>query len=122
MDSKAAIRALAALAQPTRLAALRHLISVYPRDVSAGEIAKLCRVPHNTMSAHLAALTRAGLVKVHRQGRRMGYGAELDGFRALIGFLVRDCGGARPELGAPLGSGAHRDAVDSLRDDNNSYL
>jgi DNA-binding transcriptional ArsR family regulator len=70
------------------------------------------------MSAHLAALMRAGLVRVHRQGRRMGYGADLDGFRALVGFLIRDCGGGRPELGAQLFSSGNCTSVASLRDDN----
>jgi DNA-binding transcriptional ArsR family regulator len=102
MDSDAAIRAFAALAQSTRLAVVRHLIAVHPRDVAAGEIAKYCRVPHNTMSAHLAALVRARLVRVLRQGRRMAYGADLDGFRALLEFLIRDCGSCRPELAAQL--------------------
>jgi DNA-binding transcriptional ArsR family regulator len=118
MDSETAVRVLAALAQSTRLAVVRHLIAVHPRDVSAGDIAKLCQVPHNTMSAHLAALVRAGLVRVHRQGRRMGYGADLDGFRALIEFLIRDCGSSRPELGARFLGGGNGTSMGTLRDDN----
>ena len=48
-----AIEGFGSLAQPTRLAAVRHLLAVHPQSLSAGEIARLCEVPHNTMSTHL---------------------------------------------------------------------
>jgi ArsR family transcriptional regulator len=102
MDLNSAIDALSALAQPTRLKAFRRLIKAYPGEVSAGEIARLSRVPHNTMSTHLAALTRAGLIVVRREGRTMNYSADLRGFSALIKFLMRDCCGGRSEICAPL--------------------
>lgn len=97
-----AIEALTALAQPTRLDVFRRLLKVHPDEIAAGEIARACKVPHNTMSTHLAALTRAGLVNVRREGRMMHYGADLDGFRSLIGFLMRDCCNGRAEICAPL--------------------
>jgi ArsR family transcriptional regulator len=102
MDKICAIEALTALAQPTRLDVFRRLIKAHPDEIAAGEIARICNVPHNTMSTHLAVLTRAGLVSVRREGRRMQYGAALDGFRALIGFLMRDCCNGRAEICAPL--------------------
>jgi DNA-binding transcriptional ArsR family regulator len=102
MDESFAIEALAALAQATRLAAFRRLLKVCPDEVAAGEIARACGVPHNTMSTHLAALTRAGLVAVRREGRVMHYRADVAGFRALIGFLMRDCCNGRAEICAPL--------------------
>jgi arsenate reductase len=102
MDDLKAIDALTALAQPTRLQAFRHLVAVHPDRVAAGEIARHCRVPHNTMSTHLAVLTRAGLLTVSRESRSMLYGADLNGFRGLVGFLTRDCCRGRPEICAPL--------------------
>jgi DNA-binding transcriptional ArsR family regulator len=102
MDKSNALAALAALAQPTRLDAFRRLIAAHPDALAAGEIARGCRVPHNTMSTHLAALTRAGLVDVRRAGRSMNYSADLKNFRALITFLTRDCCRGRPEICAPL--------------------
>jgi ArsR family transcriptional regulator len=102
MDTSKALAALTALAQPTRLAAFRRLLAAYPEAVPAGEVARRCKVPHNTMSTHLAALTRAGLVAVQRNGRGMNYRAELDGFRALVTFLTRDCCKGRPEICAPM--------------------
>ena len=102
MDIKLAIEVLTALAQPTRLEVFRRLIKVHPDEIAAGAIAKACKVPHNTMSTHLAVLARAGLIGVRREGRTIFYGANLDGFRSLIGFLTRDCCHSRAEICAPL--------------------
>src|SRR3954452_19839028 len=102
MVSERALLALTALSQPTRLATFRMVTQVQPDEIAAGEIARACKVPHNTMSTHLAILTRAGLVGVRREGRLMYYGADLDGFRRLIGFLMRDCCNGRAEICAPI--------------------
>ena len=102
MDESDAIEALTALAQGTRLGVFRHLVRTHPEPVAAGDLARLFEVPHNTMSTHLAVLTRAGLTKVARQGRSMLYSADLDGFRDLVGFLTRDCCGGRPDICAPV--------------------
>jgi len=102
MDAKKAQCAFAALSQPTRLKAFRRLVAAHPDGLPAGEIAAACKVPHNTMSTHLAALLRGGLIAVARQGRVMSYRANLDGFRALIDFMLHDCCGGRPEICAPV--------------------
>ncbi len=102
MDAKKSQAAFAALAQPTRLKAFRKLVAAHPDGLPAGEIAKVCKVPHNTMSTHLAALQRGGLIAVARQGRSMNYRADLDGFRGLIDFMLRDCCSDRPEICAPV--------------------
>src|SRR5437763_641360 len=97
MDVEAAIDAFAALAQPTRLMAFRRLITVFPDAVAAGEVARFCKVPHNTMSSHLAILARAKLVSVRRDGRTMNYCADIEGFRRLVKFMLRDCCNGRAE-------------------------
>ena len=102
MNPERAIEGLTALAQPTRLDAFRRLINVHPDEILAGEIARACKVPHNTMSTHLAILSRAGLVAARREGRMMHYSADIEGFRAVIGFLIRDCCNGRAEICAPL--------------------
>jgi ArsR family transcriptional regulator, arsenate/arsenite/antimonite-responsive transcriptional repressor / arsenate reductase (thioredoxin) len=96
------IEGFGSLAQPTRLAAVRLLLSVHPRSLSAGEIARLCDVPHNTMSTHLGILQRAGLIGVEKHGRSMNYRAELAGFRSLLDFLARDCCDGRPDICADI--------------------
>jgi protein-tyrosine-phosphatase/DNA-binding transcriptional ArsR family regulator len=93
-----AIEGFGSLAQPTRLAAVRHLLAVHPQSLSAGEIARLCEVPHNTMSTHLGILNRAGLISVEKDGRSMNYRADVGGFRGLLDFLSRDCCNGQPEL------------------------
>jgi len=102
MDESSAIEALSALAQPTRLAVFRELAAAYPDAVPAGDIARICKVPHNTMSSHLAILTRAGLTTALRDGRVIRYRASLDRLRDLVAFLARDCCDGRPELCVPL--------------------
>ena len=57
-----AISALAALAQPTRLAIFRLLMKHEPIGITAGVIAETVGAPHNTLSTHLAILVRAGLI------------------------------------------------------------
>lgn len=99
---KEALDALAALAQETRLKVFRALLAAHPEGIPAGEVAGACGVPHNTMSTHLAILTRAGLAQARRQGRTIFYSADLDGFRRLVAFLVRDCCQGRPDICAPI--------------------
>ena len=102
MDARKSQGAFAALAQPTRLKAFRRLVAAHPQGLPAGEIAAFCKVPHNTMSTHLAILTRAGLIAARRDGRMVHYSADIDGFRAMVAFLMRDCCGDRAEICAPL--------------------
>ena len=102
MDARKAQSAFAALAQSTRLKAFRKLVAAHPDGLPAGEIAAFCKVPHNTMSTHLDALMRGGLITVARQGRSMNYRADLDGFRGLVEFMLRDCCCGRAEICAPV--------------------
>jgi ArsR family transcriptional regulator len=102
MDDTAIIEALSALAQPTRLAAFRLVVEHEPHGLPAGEIARQLDVPQNTMSTHLAQLTRAGLLTSDKQGRTIIYRARIGQMRAVMSYLVNDCCGGRPELCAPL--------------------
>ncbi|NTF07989.1 helix-turn-helix transcriptional regulator [Agrobacterium rubi] len=102
MENSTAITALSALAQPTRLETFRTLVRHEPDGVPAGELARMLDVPQNTMSAHLGTLARAGLIKSERQSRSIIYRADLDGFRDLTLFLLKDCCGGSAELCAPL--------------------
>jgi ArsR family transcriptional regulator, arsenate/arsenite/antimonite-responsive transcriptional repressor len=102
MESIEIITALAALAQQTRLDTFRLLVTREPEGVAAGELARLIDVPQNTMSAHLAVLSRAGLITGERHSRSIIYRASLDRLRGLMLFLATDCCGGRSELCAPL--------------------
>jgi ArsR family transcriptional regulator, arsenate/arsenite/antimonite-responsive transcriptional repressor len=102
MELLSALDALSALAQPTRLEVFRLLVRQEPHGLPAGEIARRLAVPHNTMSTHLAILTRAGLISVERHSRSLIYRVELPVVRQLVIYLLRDCCNGRPELCAPL--------------------
>jgi len=102
MESTLAIDVLAALAQPTRLEAFRLIMKHEPLGLPAGEVARRLDVPQNTMSTHLAILTRAGLISSERNSRSIVYRAEIDKVREIASFLVNDCCGGRPELCEPL--------------------
>jgi DNA-binding transcriptional ArsR family regulator len=98
MDTEGVILALAALAQSTRLEVFRLLVRHEPDGLPAGELARELATPHNTMSAHLSILSRAGLVNGERRSRSIIYRANLGRFREMTLFLVKDCCGGRPEL------------------------
>jgi ArsR family transcriptional regulator, arsenate/arsenite/antimonite-responsive transcriptional repressor len=93
-----AISALAALAQPTRLAIFKLLIKHEPVGITAGVIAETIGAPHNTLSSHLAILVRAGLLRAARDGRTIVYRSDVAGMQSLIRFLVDDCCDGHPEL------------------------
>ncbi len=108
VDKDAAIVCLAALAQLTRLEVFRMLVAHGREGLPAGQIARQLAVPRNTLSTHLAVLARAGLTRAQRRSRSIIYRVDLDSFRALAMFLLKDCCGGRPELCTPL--------VEELRD------
>ncbi|MEX0951429.1 MAG: helix-turn-helix domain-containing protein [Gammaproteobacteria bacterium] len=101
MDTKTALSALAALAQDSRLAACRLLVTAGPDGLSAGAIARQLGIPANTLSAHLNVLSHAGLVEARRAGRSMIYCVRYDNMRGLIDYLLEDCCQNRPEICQP---------------------
>jgi DNA-binding transcriptional ArsR family regulator len=102
MDKRAALVALAALGQETRLDIFRLLIVAGPDGIAAGEIAVRLDALQNTVSAHLKVLSHAGLVKAERDGRTIRYAADMTGFRDLLAYLMEDCCNGSPELCRPV--------------------
>ncbi len=98
------IAALAALAQPHRLAAFRALVAAGPAGLAAGDIAALLSVPPSSLSFHLAHLERAGLIRPTRAGRSIIYAADFAAMTALVGYLTENCcggAGCAPDQAAP---------------------
>jgi DNA-binding transcriptional ArsR family regulator len=102
MDRIQALDALSALSQGTRLDLFRLLVAAGHDGMCVGDITRAMGARQNTISTNLAILTRAGLARSAREGRSIRYFADLDGMRALLGYLMEDCCGGRPEACAPL--------------------
>jgi ArsR family transcriptional regulator len=102
MELNEAVTALNGLGQESRLRVFRLLIRRGPDGMPAGDIADQLGVPANTMSSHLAVLSRAGLVVSRKQGRSVIYAIDLNGTRKLLAFLVEDCCRGKPEVCRPL--------------------
>lgn len=102
MESKNALSAFAALSQPTRLDVFRLLVKAGGQGLPSGDIGERLGVRQNTMSANLTVLLNAGLVRNERQGRSIRYFADFETMRGLLGFLMEDCCGGRPDLCQPV--------------------
>lgn len=102
MDKTKALDAFAALSQETRLDVFRLLVRQGGDGIPAGEIAERLAVRQNTMSANLAVLARAGLVRSVRDGRMIRYSVDFEGMRGLLAFLMQDCCGGEPALCQPV--------------------
>lgn len=102
MDTATALEALSALSQETRLATFRLLVRAGSAGLAAGEIAAALGVVQNTLSSHLAVLSRAGLVHRFREGRVIRYSADYAGMRALLTYLLEDCCAGDRKICGPL--------------------
>ena len=96
MDTQAAIDALAALAQGSRLAVFRLLVQVGPSGMAASKIAEHLGVPPSSLSFHLKELSHAGLVVARQEGRFVMYSANFATMNGLVSFLSANCCGGNP--------------------------
>ena len=86
-----ALQIMSALSQPTRYETFRRLVDALPEGMAAGDIATAIGTTANTMSAHLAIMSRAGLVSSKKIGRTVVYTAETAPAEGLSDFLSRAC-------------------------------
>jgi ArsR family transcriptional regulator len=93
VEKKAAIGALGALAQETRLDLFRLLVTVGSEGLPAGVIADRLGVLPASLSFHLAQLVHAGLITQRRLGRQLIYSAEYAAMNELLGYLTENCCG-----------------------------
>jgi ArsR family transcriptional regulator len=93
MDQNQAIAALGALAQDTRLALFRQLVTAGPAGLSAGTISERLGVAPSSLSFHLQQLLRAGLVTQRRLSRQLIYAAEYGAMNELLAYLTENCCG-----------------------------
>jgi ArsR family transcriptional regulator, arsenate/arsenite/antimonite-responsive transcriptional repressor len=101
MDSDPTVLALAALAQPSRLAVFRLLVETAPDGAFPGDIAARLDIPQNTLSFHLKTLAHAGLVNSEQNGRFIRYRANTALMQELVAFLTHNCCGGDASKCAP---------------------
>jgi DNA-binding transcriptional ArsR family regulator len=91
MEKSAALAALAALAQESRLDIFRLLVEAGTAGLAAGRIGEHLGLPSATLSFHLNQLRQAGLITFRRDGRSLIYAAEYPAMNALLAYLTENC-------------------------------
>jgi DNA-binding transcriptional ArsR family regulator len=84
------VEAFAALAHPTRLEVFFLLVR-RGTEVAAGELQEALEIPGPTLSHHLNALRRAGLVESRREERYVYYAVRRDMVTELVRLLTACC-------------------------------
>jgi DNA-binding transcriptional ArsR family regulator len=93
MESNTAVAALAALAHESRLAVYRLLVQAGSEGLLVGDLQSRTGIPPATLTHHLNALRRAGLVEDTRDGRSITCRADYACMNALLAFLTENCCG-----------------------------
>jgi ArsR family transcriptional regulator, arsenate/arsenite/antimonite-responsive transcriptional repressor len=91
MEKSAALAALGALAQETRLDIFRLLVQAGVEGLPAGHIGERLNLPSATLAFHLKELKHAGLARCTRNGRSLIYAAEYPTMTGLLGYLTENC-------------------------------
>ena len=91
MESTAVIKALAALAQSSRLEVFRSLVVAGEAGLTPGALSESLSVAPNTLSFHLKELVHADLVTQERVGRNLVYRAQYDRMNAVLAYLTQNC-------------------------------
>ena len=87
------VKALAALAQPTRLAIYRLLVACGPEGMAAGQVAEKLKVSPATLSFHFKTLSHAGLLDSRQNGRFVYYAANFAVMNGIVAYLTENCCG-----------------------------
>lgn len=95
------VKALAALAQPTRLALYRLLVACGPDGMAAGKVAEKLKVSPATLSFHFKTLSHAGLVEGRQSGRFVYYATDFKVMNEMVEYLTENCCGGRDNLCKP---------------------
>ena len=95
MTDAQVVKALAALAQESRLKVFRYLVVAGPEGVTPGTLTEQLGIAPTSLSFHLKELTHAGLITQERSGRNLLYRADIEAMNGLVGFLTANCCGGQ---------------------------
>jgi DNA-binding transcriptional ArsR family regulator len=101
MRTTRVIDALGALAHEYRLAIYRLLVQRGPEGLHAGAIGERVGLAPSSLTFHLQALQRAGLITSLRVSRQLIYSADFAAMKGLVGYLTENCCAATDESCAP---------------------
>lgn len=82
---------LNALGHEARLTIFRWLVQAGLQGGCVEEIRRQVRMPGSTLSHHLDALRRSGLVTARREGRFIYYAVDWQAATTLVRFITEDC-------------------------------
>jgi DNA-binding transcriptional ArsR family regulator len=82
---------LAALGSEVRLTIFRWLVKAGTEGGCVEDIGRQVRIAPSTLSHHLDALRRSGLLVSRRDGRFINYSVDWAGVGSLLSFLTEDC-------------------------------
>jgi DNA-binding transcriptional ArsR family regulator len=85
------VEQFSALGQEDRLEIFRLLVRAGPQGQCVDEIRRQVKMPGSTLSHHLDALTRCGLLTAQRSGRFIYYAVNWTKTARLIRFMTEDC-------------------------------
>ena len=91
METNTVVKALAALAQASRLEVFRALVVAGQEGLTPGALSESLGVAPNTLSFHLKELVHADLITQERSGRNLIYRAQFDRMNAVLAYLTRNC-------------------------------
>jgi len=91
MKTAAALDALAALAHEYRLGIYRLLVEQGSQGLPAGVIGERVGLQPSSLTFHLQALHRAGLITQARASRQLLYSADYAAMNGLVGYLTDNC-------------------------------
>lgn len=108
MKEEAALDALAALAQRSRLAIFRYLVEAGPQGEVAGRIAAALGIAPTALTFHTKELCNAGLARSEQQGRNVRYAANYATMSELVAYLNENCCGGDPTACKPRAAARKR--------------
>jgi len=96
IDESDVVRALAALAQQSRLRIFRQLVVAGVQGMTPTRLAEALDLRGTALSFHLKTLTHAGLITQERDGRNLIYRAAFATMYELLAYLTVNCCEGQP--------------------------
>jgi DNA-binding transcriptional ArsR family regulator len=100
MKTSQVVEALGALAHEHRLGVYRLLVERGPQGLAAGAIGDDVGLVPSSLTFHLQALQRAGLIIRRREGRQLIYSADFEVMSSIVGYLTENCCAGSGRAGA----------------------